>query len=258
MGGDAVTQHEPVASVTRSSQEQRAALATRLGAVPTSTATVVLGDLGVRQVVLAGVRPIVPPAHGAVAGPARTLRFLPSREDVQGLPRGPRNRALVDTIGPGEVLVIDASGRRDAAVLGDMLATRARHRAAAAVVTDGAVRDAEGLRDVGLPVFAAAIHPAPSGSRLLPWDTDVAVSCGGVLVQPGDWVLADADAVVVLPAALVAAVAERAETALARDAFSQRLLAAGFPLDEAYPLPPSRATEFDRFGRDGSVPRRDR
>lgn len=210
--------------------------------------------MGVERVAVAGLRPIVRPDSGVVAGPARTLRFLPRREDVRKPPRGSLNRSLVDAINPGEVLVIDSSGRLDAAVLGDMLAARARYRAAAAVVTDGAVRDVEGLQEIGLPVFARGTHPDPSGSHLLPWDVDIAINCGGVLVQPGDWIVADADAVVVVPSALASDLAQRAETVLARDAFSQRLLAAGFPLDEAYPLPASREADFDRFRQDGSIP----
>lgn len=240
----------------RPSPAEGAELAARLRAVPTSTAAVILRELGVRSVVLAGVRPIVPPDGETVAGPARTLRFLPRREDVPAPPRPGLNRATVDAIGAGEVLVIDATGRLDAAVLGDMLAARARYRGAAAVVTDGAVRDVAGLRALGLPVFAGGTHPDPSGARLQPWDADVAVACGGVLVRPGDWILADADAVVVVPAALAADLAGRAETALARDAFSQRLLAAGFALDEAYPVPTHREADLERFQRDGSLPRR--
>lgn len=236
---------------------EAAQLATRLRAVPTSTAAVILRELGVRSVVLAGVRPVVPPGGETAAGPARTLRFLPRREDVPAPPRPGLNRATVDAIGPGEVLVIDAAGRLDAAVLGDMLAARARYRGAAAVVTDGAVRDIAGLREVGLPVFAGGTHPDPSGARLLPWDADIAVACGGVLVQPGDWILADTDAAIVVPVSLATDLAGRAEEALARDAFSQRLLAAGFALDEAYPVPAGRAADLERFRRDGSLPRRD-
>ena len=228
-------------------------LARRLAQVPTSSAKVILRELGVTRVVASGLRPIVPP-EGALAGRARTVRFLPLREDVPKPPRGAVNRQLVDEIGRDEVVVIDTGGCLEGSVLGDMLAARARYRGAAGVVADGVVRDVVGLTAVGLPVFARGTHPDPNSVALLPWETDVAVQCGGVLVQPGDWVLADADSVVVVPAALAEEVASRGEAMNVEDAFCQRLLAAGFPLDEAYPLPTGLRGDLERFQRDGYVP----
>ncbi len=231
-------------------------LARRLGRVPTSTAKVILRELGVTRVVMRGLRPIVPPAGpgGVLAGPARTVQFLPAREDVPRPPRGAVNRALIDEIGGGEVVVVDAGGAAEGSVLGDMLAARAKYRGAAGVVADGVVRDVEGLTGVGLPVFARGTHPDPNSVSLLAWESDVAVQCGGVLVQPGDWVLGDTDSVLVVPAALAEQVAARGEETNAEDAFCQALLAAGFPLDEAYPLPAALRDDLARFQRDGYVP----
>jgi regulator of RNase E activity RraA len=239
--------------VTSASEAAQQALARRLATVPTSTAKVILRELGVTRVVAAGLRPVVAPP-GIVAGRARTVRFLPGREDVKRGPRGAVNRALIDQMGAGEVVVIDAGGFAAGAVLGDMLAARAKYRGAAGVIADGVVRDVEGLSAVGLPVFARGTHPDPSSATLLPWETDVAVQCGGVLVQPGDWVLADTDAVVVVPAAHAEEVARRGEETNLEDAFCQRLLAAGFPLDEAYPLPSTLRADLQRFAQDGHVP----
>lgn len=210
-------------------------------------------ELGVTRVVAAGLRPIVPP-EGVLAGRARTVRFLPLREDVKRPPRGAVNRALIDEIGRAEVVVVDAGGCAEGAVLGDMLAARAKYRGAAGVIADGVVRDVVGLSAVGLPIFARGTHPDPSTVTLVPWETDVAVQCGGVLVQPGDWLLADTDSVVVVPAALAEDVAARGEEMNDEDAFCQRLLAAGFPLDEAYPLPAALRGDFERFKREGVVP----
>lgn len=229
------------------------ALAQRLRRVPTSTAKVILRELGVTRVVARGLRPIVPPA-GVLAGPARTVRFLPAREDVPRPPQGAVNRRLIDQIGRGQVVVIDAGGCLEGSVLGDMLAARATYRGAAGVIADGVVRDVEGLTSVGLPVFARGTHPDPNSVSLLAWETDVAIQCGGVLVQPADWLLADADSVVVVPAALAQELATRGEAMNVEDAFCQQLLAAGFPLDEAYPLPSALRGDLERFRRDGSIP----
>jgi len=238
-------------SVTRTSDFS--ALAVRLRAVPTSTAKVILTGLGVNRVVAKGIRPIVPPQHGTVAGRARTIRFLPLREDVKA-PNGAVNRKLIDQMGPDEVVVIDTSGSTEGSVLGDMVAARAKYRGAAGVVADGVVRDLVGLTAVGLPVFARGIHPDPNTVSLLPWETDVAIQCGGVLVQPGDWILADTDAVIVVPAQHAEEVAKQGEATNDEDAFCQALLAAGFPLDEAYPLPVGLRGDLATFKQDGAIP----
>ncbi len=183
-------------------------LGARLATVPTSTAKVILRELGVTRVVCRGLRPIVAP-RAVLAGPARTVRFLPGREDVPRSPGGAVNRRLIDELEPGQVVVIDSGGFAEGAVLGDMLAMRAKVRGAAGVVADGVVRDVVGLTAVELPVFARGTHPDPSGATLLPWETDVAVQCGGVLVRPGDWVLADTDSVLVVPAEMAPEVATR-------------------------------------------------
>ena len=211
-------------------------LAERLRAIPTSTAETVLRALGVDRFAINVLRPIA--GDEPMAGPARTLRFLPARADYAS-PKGKLQRGLIDSLDDGEILVIDALGTLDAAALGDMMAGRAKARGAAGVVVDGVVRDVAGLRAMGLTVHARGAYPTPSPGRMMPWEIDVPVQCGGVLVVPGDYVIADLDGVVIVPAALGEEVARRGAAMNADDAISQRLLAEGKPLDEAYPLPPS-------------------
>lgn len=211
-------------------------LSARLRAVPTSTAETALRELGVDRFAINALRLLA--GSEAIAGPVRTLRFLPARADVVS-PKGKLQRGLIDGLQPGEVLVIDALGALDAAALGDMMAGRAVARGAAGVIVDGVVRDVAGLRALGLTVHARGAYPTPSAGRLMPWETDVPVHCAGVLICPGDYVIADLDGVVVVPAGLAEEVARRGHAMNANDALSQRLLAEGKPLDEAYPLPPS-------------------
>jgi len=117
---------------------------------------------------------------------------------------------------PGNVFVLAAGGVRDYACLGELSANMLTQRGAAGAVIDGAVRDLAGIREVGLPVFARAVTPRnyhypfgqPDGSVNLP------VVCAGIVVNPGDVVVAGDDGVVVVPrriAAEVAAVAEQIE-----------------------------------------------
>jgi regulator of RNase E activity RraA len=234
-------------------EQNVAELARRLRQVPTSSAKQILTGLGVNRVVAKGLRMIVPPEGGIMAGRARTVRFLPLREDVKA-PNGAVNRRLIDQLNEDDVVVEDTAGCMEGSVLGDMLAARAKYRGAAGVVADGVVRDVVGLTAVGLPVFARGVHPDPNSVTLLPWETDIAVQLGGALVQPGDWILADVDSVIVIPPHLAEEVAQQGEQMNLEDVFCQKLIAAGYPIDDAYPLPAMMKPHLERFARDGYVP----
>lgn len=218
----------------------------RLAAVPTATAKQLLREMGVDRTVMKGLRPMT--SDRRVAGKARTLRFLPFREDAKA-PRKGINRQLIDTIGRDEILVIDSGGNDEGAVLGDMLAARSHARGAAGVVADGVIRDVDGIREIGLAVWAKGTHPDSNARSLLAWEIDVAVQCGGVLVQPGEYVLADTDAAMVVPPHLAEAMIAKAEEMAIEDDFSQQLLRKGTALDDAYPIPESRRAEFEAFAK---------
>ena len=98
----------------------------------------------------------------------------------------------------GDVIVVATGAHDGHAVWGDQTARLARQRGLAGLVTDGAVRDVTGLRDVGLPTFAAAVTPN-SPEKDGPGRVNLPVSCGGLVVFPGDIVIGDDDGVVVVP-----------------------------------------------------------
>jgi 4-hydroxy-4-methyl-2-oxoglutarate aldolase len=104
---------------------------------------------------------------------------------------------------PGEVMVIATNGRR-LAVLGELFATEARRRGLAGIVVDGFCRDVQGLRRLGLPVFARGTLPM-SGSTVSRAPLRGPVRCGGVDVAPGDMVFADDDGIVIAPPDRIAA-----------------------------------------------------
>ncbi len=127
-----------------------------------------------------------------MAGFARTLRYVPFREDlfaqygstVGGSGLNAQKRA-VEQVRPGEILVIEARGDLTAGTVGDILALRAQVRGAVGIVTDGAIRDAEALRhSLAIPVYYAATHPAVLGRRHVPWEVNATIACGGVTVMP--------------------------------------------------------------------------
>src|SRR3982074_1676495 len=108
-----------------------------------------------------GVRPLRPDLR--LAGQAFTLRYIPVREDLERPGefdnRTNKQRIAVESVGPGDVLVIDARGDARAATLGDILATRIMQRGAAGIVTDGAFRDSPSIRNLDFPTYAHGQNP---------------------------------------------------------------------------------------------------
>ncbi len=200
-----------------------------------STISSALRKRGHVDVFVDGVTPSRPGAR--MVGVARTLRLLPYRKDLFETHGGGYNaqKQVIDALGAGEVLVVEARGVRDAGTIGDVLATRAKDLGAAGVVTDGAVRDLAPVAEIGLPVFSQGGHPAVLGRRHVPWEYDVAVACGGAAVLPGDVIVGDDDGVVVIPAALVAEVAVEAEAQEREDAWVAGQVAAGNAVRGLFP-----------------------
>jgi regulator of RNase E activity RraA/2-keto-4-pentenoate hydratase/2-oxohepta-3-ene-1,7-dioic acid hydratase in catechol pathway len=179
-----------------------------------------------------------------MAGFARTLRYVPFREDLfarYGTTVGRTGlnaqKRAVEQVRPGEVLVIEARGDLTAGTVGDLLALRAQVRGATGIVTDGAIRDSETLRNqLAIPVYYAAAHPAVLGRRHVPWEVNVAVACGGVTVVPGDIIVGDDDGVIVVPAHLALEVARDAAEQERQEEFAAAMIAKGESVDGLYPL----------------------
>jgi 4-hydroxy-4-methyl-2-oxoglutarate aldolase len=152
---------------------------------PTAAIADALGSINVLD---PAVRPVWSGAR--VFGPAYTVRC--HAQSIITV-----HKALLEAPG-GSVLVVDGGGDAVGALFGGMMAREAKGQHLAGLVTDGAVRDSEDLRELGFPVFARAVTPRVGTNRRV-GSTNVAVSCGGCIVNPGDYVLGDADGVVVIP-----------------------------------------------------------
>ncbi len=99
---------------------------------------------------------------------------------------------------PGDAIVIATNNFQGAATWGDLTSMIARAKGVAAMVTDGMVRDVEGICQVGVPVFARGATPN-SPFKDGQGEVNFTVSCGGVTVRPGDLLVGDSDGVVVIP-----------------------------------------------------------
>jgi 5-oxopent-3-ene-1,2,5-tricarboxylate decarboxylase / 2-hydroxyhepta-2,4-diene-1,7-dioate isomerase len=212
------------------------ALRERLNRVAVATLSVQLRKRGFDDASIDGVRALVPGRR--LVGLARTLRFVPFRPDLFASHGGGYNaqKRAVDTIRPGEVLVMEARRDPTAGTLGDILALRAQVRGAAGIVTDGAARDAAAIAALDLPVYTSGQHPAVLGRRHVPWETDVTIACGGATVQVGDVIVADDDGVVAIPPGLVEEVLTAAEQQEREEAWIAGRVADGAGLAGLYPL----------------------
>jgi 5-oxopent-3-ene-1,2,5-tricarboxylate decarboxylase / 2-hydroxyhepta-2,4-diene-1,7-dioate isomerase len=218
----------------------------KLAAVPVAALSAQLRRLGLDDVAIDGVRALDPSSR--IVGVARTLRFVPRRADLFATHGGGYNaqKRAFDTVGEGEVLVIEARGETGSGTLGDILALRAHARGAAGIVTDGGVRDRDAVAAVGIPVYSAGAHPAVLGRKHVPWDADLTIACGGATVQPGDVIVADADGVLVIPRALAAEVVDAALVQEREDAWIARRVAEGEPIEGLFPLGAGARRRFEQ------------
>lgn len=150
------------------------------------------------------IKPLV--AGWRVLGPAVTVLTRPG--DALFIQK------VADVAQPGDVIVVDAGGYLEAAVIGERIGYYMHSRGIRGIVVDGAVRDKAGLVEIGFPAFAKAVTPRIFGTQG-PGAINVPIQCGGVPVSPGDLILGDDDGVVVVPRTDVARVADLADQHLA-------------------------------------------
>ncbi|MGV8894854.1 MAG: fumarylacetoacetate hydrolase family protein [Rhodoglobus sp.] len=217
----------------------------KLEDVPVAALSGQLRKRGLNNVTIDGVRPMHPGVK--IVGTAKTLRFVPNREDLFGSHGGGYNaqKRVFDTVRAGEIIVIEARGDASSGTLGDILAIRAHARNAAAIVTDGGVRDYDAVGAVGIPVYSNGAHPAVLGRRHVPWEGDVTIGCGGTTVQPGDIIVGDNDGVIVIPPGLVEEVVDAALAQEDEDGWVAEQVAAGHPIEGLFPMNAEWRARYD-------------
>ncbi|MEO8261909.1 MAG: fumarylacetoacetate hydrolase family protein [Pseudolysinimonas sp.] len=227
--------------------ELTAELAAQLASVSTATLSSQLRKRGYDDVSIDGVHASRPGAR--FVGRARTLRFVPFRTDLFAEHGGGYNaqKRAFDSLTPGDVLVIEARGERGTGTVGDILALRAQVNGAAAIVTDGGVRDFDTVAALDIPTFSAGPHPAVLGRRHVPWEVDGTIACGGATVQPGDVIVGDGDGVLIIPPALVAEVAAGAVEQEREETFIAEMVAAGESVATLYPMDAAWRERYDAW-----------
>lgn len=215
----------------------------------TATLTTVLAKHGLWRTFITGARPLAPDTR--MVGQAFTLRYIPSREDLDynlvfDNLRDPQ-RLAIEQLGPRDVLVIDARGDERAGTMGDILATRAKVRGAVGLVTDGCFRDSPAIAQVGIAAYARSPHASTNKTVHHPADLQVPIGCGGVAVYPGDILVGDGEGVVVIPRHLAEQVAREAALQEHREEFILAKIRAGAGLVGTYPPDEKMQAEYAEY-----------
>jgi regulator of RNase E activity RraA len=200
----------------------------RLSVLATPTLANALDDVAFEGV-LQGLAQVVPGTR--CAGRAVTIREITGqRGDFTS--EEFRVGHMIDSAGPGDILVID-NGGRCVSTFGGLATLAAKLKGIGGLVADGGVRDQEEMLEHKFPVFARHMTPLTGRSRLAITGINEPISCGGVRVRPGDAIVADGSGVVCVPAEHAEKVAELAERYSRDDELAAAELAKGLSFREA-------------------------
>lgn len=163
----------------------------------------------------AGIRPL---NKAPLLGTAFTVRARPGCNLML-------HRAL-DMAQPGDVVIVEDQGDQTNALTGENMMMWAERRGLAGVVIDGAVRDLESIGAMAFPVYSRGINPrGPHKSG--PGEINVPISCGGVVVHPGDILVGDQDGIVVIAPRDAQTVLEKARGKLKKEIATREAINAG-------------------------------
>ena len=210
----------------------------QLEQVSVATLATALFKRGLKKQVLQDVHPVAMKGRNMV-GPAFTLRYIPAREDRNGIEvfRNPdhKQRVAVETCPEGHVLVMDSRGDASMASAGDILITRLMMRGGAGVVTDGGFRDAMNIAGLEMRAY----HQRPSSPTNLTNNEAIEINgpigCGNVAIFPGDIMVGDDDSVIVIPAHLADEISAEATEMTSYEDFALEQVKAGATIIGLYP-----------------------
>jgi regulator of RNase E activity RraA len=182
-----------------------------------------------------------------LVGRAVTAQFMPARPDVadiseaeaksRGLARSP-NQRVIDTLQPGDVIVVDLFGKVEGGTfVGDNLATAVYAASKSGMVIDGSIRDLEGIFELPMQAYFRNVHPSAIRTVMLT-AVNVPVRIGNATVMPGDVVFGDREGVYFIPPHLVEPVVKKAMTTKIHDEWTKdKFMTGKYKSSELYPTP---------------------
>jgi regulator of RNase E activity RraA len=175
---------------------------------------------------------------GIVVGRARTvqLELVRDRERSALVSNRPLQFEIADGASAGEVLVFAAPQGLPYAIFGGILALKADERGVAGVVVDGATRDVPEIEEAGMSVWCRSVTPIPGGyAGYSVRAVNVPVSCAGVEIHPGDYIIGDSDGVIVVPVGDVDVILAESEQMYDREQVTREAVGRGETLLASYP-----------------------
>jgi len=226
--------------------------------VSSATAAGELSRLGIRDPFMKGPVAFTPGVK--VVGPAVTLQFMPKREDVYGEqeytdPEKQLHRHVLYAAAAGDIVVVDARGDLSSGCFGNMMLTYFKGKGGLGVVIDGCIRDFPICKTLGLGLWLRGVTPNfHTQTNIFPMAVNVPIACGGVLVLPGDIIIADDDGVAVVPAKLAPELVKRASAHADWEDFSREKLEQGGDLRRYYPISEEAWPEYQEWRKAHKLP----
>lgn len=189
-------------------------------------------------------------SHGgrtSFVGYASTMRMVPGRTDLCDAPGVDRFRWALDEVPEDHVVVVDCMGDVRVACFGEILVQRLVARRAAAVVTDGSIRDSAQIGRMDIAVRAGAVNASTRGSVLCLAGTQETIACGGVAVAPGDVLVGDEDGVLVVPRVIAADLPAAARSRASLEEYAALRISQGAALRGTYPPDESTLRDYDAW-----------
>ena len=227
-----------------------------------------LDGLGIKRNNIVG--PIARVPGSKICGPALTLQFLPLREDqlgnfalpgktaeetkkaVEGEEQLEKTSALwavLMEVQPGDVIAVDGRGDLSTGVFGEMLMTYFKGQGGAGVVIDAAIRDSRPIfTDLKVPVWSRGVTTGGAGhGNMFPHSFNIPIGCGGVLVNPGDIIMADDGGAIVIPPVSIPHLLEIGGARDYKEIFVRQKLSEGGELRKYYPFNAEGQKEYEAW-----------